>query len=516
MTKEDSQGICGTCQGPASLKCTACGNVYYCSKEHQKKHWKIHKKECFPVVEQKDQQQGRYLVASRDIPAGHLILKEKPIVLGPPSISTAMCLGCLNPITQPDFPKCPRCSWPLCSPVCAESPLHAGECAYLSTDTGKKCPPQNLEETPRYDVILVLRCLALREKKPDAWKTIESMVNYAEKYKKEEEPYHMATVKYISEILTGVCDADLVHKVRGAIITNAINTKGPKGQSFRGMYPKIYLLNHSCHPNVTLRSDIYGFLYINAAVDIKKGDPLLFSYISPSLPLWQRQEELQMNYNFICTCVRCTDPTELATYFSNPKCPKCHDSFLEPSQNYKDAWKCSKCGTTKPLKDLIKMADKFMENIEAKSATVKDAAELLDNVNKDYHPKHYVWLTAAQAILRNLASNNEIEALLIKRDLWESIVQLFFKLEPGTTRRRGVSLYHLACAEFEVFKAKKLLKQLSPSEYLAVLTNVLYRLDSAKEIITLEAEDSFERRWLKLLEEEREKINKIKEKLEES
>ena len=40
--------ICGlpNCQTTALQKCSRCKRVYYCSKEHQTKHWKQHKHDC--------------------------------------------------------------------------------------------------------------------------------------------------------------------------------------------------------------------------------------------------------------------------------------------------------------------------------------------------------------------------------------------------------------------------------------------------------------------------------------
>ena len=39
---------CGkpSCGVEATKRCTACGVVGYCSREHQKSHWKTHKAEC--------------------------------------------------------------------------------------------------------------------------------------------------------------------------------------------------------------------------------------------------------------------------------------------------------------------------------------------------------------------------------------------------------------------------------------------------------------------------------------
>ena len=37
---------CVICNGPASSKCSKCKAVSYCGRDHQKQHWKTHKKEC--------------------------------------------------------------------------------------------------------------------------------------------------------------------------------------------------------------------------------------------------------------------------------------------------------------------------------------------------------------------------------------------------------------------------------------------------------------------------------------
>lgn len=39
---------CAICGVAANNKCAACSLVVYCSKKHQKAHWKKHKNECTP------------------------------------------------------------------------------------------------------------------------------------------------------------------------------------------------------------------------------------------------------------------------------------------------------------------------------------------------------------------------------------------------------------------------------------------------------------------------------------
>ena len=59
---ENQLHSCAVCQIPAEKKCTACNTVVYCTKEHQRKHWPVHKKDCkcWKVVEDPSGLKGRY------------------------------------------------------------------------------------------------------------------------------------------------------------------------------------------------------------------------------------------------------------------------------------------------------------------------------------------------------------------------------------------------------------------------------------------------------------------------
>lgn len=43
---------------------------------------------------------GRYLVASRDLRPGELVIKECPIAVGPCTDSDPVCLGCYVPVNN--------------------------------------------------------------------------------------------------------------------------------------------------------------------------------------------------------------------------------------------------------------------------------------------------------------------------------------------------------------------------------------------------------------------------------
>jgi len=42
---------CAVCQEPCTKKCGRCKSVFYCSGEHQKSHWKSHKRSCNDVFQ---------------------------------------------------------------------------------------------------------------------------------------------------------------------------------------------------------------------------------------------------------------------------------------------------------------------------------------------------------------------------------------------------------------------------------------------------------------------------------
>ena len=90
---------CAICTKPASQRCSACQKVAYCSTKCQKLHWKSgHKSQCCPyklVTNQDKPELGRFVIATRDIEAGEVIMEEPPITVGPKQFSGVVCLGAL-------------------------------------------------------------------------------------------------------------------------------------------------------------------------------------------------------------------------------------------------------------------------------------------------------------------------------------------------------------------------------------------------------------------------------------
>ena len=77
---------CANCGSQAKNRCSACQKVAYCSGECQKSHWKTkHRTQCclFKIVRNPDQPDlGRFVVATRDIAPGEVIMEEPPVTAG--------------------------------------------------------------------------------------------------------------------------------------------------------------------------------------------------------------------------------------------------------------------------------------------------------------------------------------------------------------------------------------------------------------------------------------------------
>lgn len=80
---------------------------------------------------------GRYLVATRDIKQGEIILEEIPLIKGPSQMTAPVCLGCYRLITPDHYSTCFKCGWPMCTVLCGQYRDHIPECTY-TVNKGRK------------------------------------------------------------------------------------------------------------------------------------------------------------------------------------------------------------------------------------------------------------------------------------------------------------------------------------------------------------------------------------------
>ncbi|KAL1115615.1 hypothetical protein AAG570_005905 [Ranatra chinensis] len=323
-----TSGTCELCSKTASSKCAGCGIAYYCSREHQKAHWSKHKHICKPFTVKEDGVLGRHLVATRRIRRGEVVLKERPLLVGPAQGTPPVCLGCLNGMTRgPGQPlACERCGWPMCSRQCAESPQHRPECQWTvaKRKSKVKISQLNVSPHPTYACVLPLRYCYQKSNNPKLFEKLEGLESHRKERKDTDKYnwdkfgvvqllrrfYSLPDSEFTDEQLLDICG---VIQVNG----HEVPLSEP---GHVGIYWKCSMLEHSCWANCSKSFTEAGEVLVRAAADIAEGEHLSICYTDPLWSTPQRRYHLKETKFFECNCPRCSDPTEMGTYFSVFRC----------------------------------------------------------------------------------------------------------------------------------------------------------------------------------------------------
>jgi hypothetical protein len=93
---EELIGKCRVCEKASKSRCSGCVQVFYCTVEHQRQDWKVHKPQCSPMKVCHNDKIGRFYVATRNIKPGEVVLREPALVIGPSQSTAPVCVGCLQ------------------------------------------------------------------------------------------------------------------------------------------------------------------------------------------------------------------------------------------------------------------------------------------------------------------------------------------------------------------------------------------------------------------------------------
>lgn len=236
----------------------------------------------------------RYLVASKDIKAGELILKEAPIIIGPAITCPPLCLNCYKPIDllrNPIF--CLKCNVaPVCSINCISKPTGhtTQECEELRTNL--YISAEKLMQ--HYPVATPMRCLLLRKNDSKLWDEFMQMEQHIEKRRNtsiwRNYKYNIETIMHKFNF---VSDSDiteeLVQKICGILDVNTFELRVPgfeenwsrslnNNEIIRGVFLQAAMMAHDCVGNTHLAADDEFNLIIHASVDIAKNTPIYFNY----------------------------------------------------------------------------------------------------------------------------------------------------------------------------------------------------------------------------------------------
>jgi len=292
----------------------------------------------------------------------------------------------------------------------------------------------------------------------------------------------------------------------GVLDVNSVKiNSGPQVVNGHGLYPLTSLLSHSCISNskTVLKSD-YS-LDCKATSFIRAGEEITKQYVSPLEPTQMRQEKLKNGWYFDCRCPRCLDPTEGETFTGATRCLRCGEGTILPINPVDFSptaiWKCQMCGHTSTFDAINKLVNYFLEKIKQPQvfSSVEALEDMLEKSARLLHPNHYV--VTLVRIKMNVAYINlthrmfgeggeyadeqePAEVYMRRKELLDDIHKVVEAVDPGLSRRRGLSLFETATCHLQLGRLLYESERFPLEEFLQLLNSEIPSLKDA--IVCLE------------------------------
>ncbi|XP_064104413.1 SET domain-containing protein SmydA-8-like [Macrobrachium nipponense] len=394
---------------------------------------------------------GRYLVASRDIDAGDVVFREKPLVLAPKAGTGPTCLRCLKILEDP-WEGCDGCGAPLCSSACPGDGHSADECKIVARLGLRGCKDVSLVKM--LNVLLTpLRTLLLLKNNSAAAEIVAALQSNKEVRR------NLQIGHYIEEHIVGTLQkrlnldvkSDVVHHICGVFDTNAFEVSVDDRRRGRALFPLGAIMNHSCLPN-TQHWFTDGVLIVRAVTDIAAGESITNTYTPMLLGTRGRAAHLAATKLFRCACKRCLDPTELGSHVSSVSCRSCRSdrgsdsrSLVVPPDGALKDWQCLKCQKRMPdvaVETMIRAANSTRSRVPSNDLEALRVTS--DHLRMMLGKRHYITLEVRYALM-NAIMKQPLQD--IKDDDLEKAVEISGELleiasliDPGFSRFRGLVL----------------------------------------------------------------------------
>lgn len=367
FTHGPKTGPCSVCGKAGAQACSRCRMDFYCAREHQTQDWPRHRKGCGVLALRSDSQVGRHVVATKDIPAGTLLMREVPLVVYPKvsaSKPVPVCVGCYKILYKAR--SCSKCGWPVCSESCSKQEVHIAECAAFQRAKFKisKTRP------PKWDALAALRvCLAsqadqspgpgatLRDLQADHPPPEDAFRDVPDEfYQSMQQLRQMFTVKcaeavrwLTDEVGISWLPADDLRRAAGSCFLNSITASTMQSVSASGIFAGVSLLEHSCSPNAHCNawSDAGQSMdhVVVATRDIRRGEHISITYRNGVLQgaIVRRLDLLW--WGFLCRCALCVDPRQGGLHLDGWCCGVCSTpTKVHPVLVDAARWFCPDCG----------------------------------------------------------------------------------------------------------------------------------------------------------------------------
>ena len=347
-----------------------------------------------------------------------------------------VCLGCLGCLGSSPA-ACPLCQWPLCSPECGAEVAHRQECAIF-----REAGLQPAQETHFiYSLLSVLRVLLLKEDDA-AWSRVSGLMDHWDLFSRDQrlvEGLRKLTAFMQNQLgLAWVLEKDVQH-CYGVMKTNAMGFE-PRGGEGQALYPLASIMSHSCAANLELVGELGMTVAFRAKRKIVKGEELTIRYCSFLQPRYKIQEQVLRDWHFSCACTRCSDPSELGSYFSSLQC-SCGGFFCSqvPGGDRRrgggqDARKhlCSKCGRQADLSLPLAEVDSLSRELarEGYREEMLCALEAIPGCHASHHLRTQVYMASLEE-----AGGQAGPRLLATRAA--AVLRTLGLLDPGCTKLQG-------------------------------------------------------------------------------
>lgn len=158
--------------------------------------------------------------------------------------------------------------------------------------------------------------------------------------------------------------------------TNSVALPGGGG----AIYPLSCRANHSCRPNVSLRTSADGRIRLVALRPIAAREEVLASYIGEGelLRPAHRRQALLRNWGFQCGCERCRKPDDTRGF----NCPACGHGTVYPHPSEQHWSACTSCGASPSSQSLGQAEQEWSRHVAALRGAHSDlmAAAMYDGL----------------------------------------------------------------------------------------------------------------------------------------
>jgi hypothetical protein len=254
-----------------------------------------------------------------------------------------------------------------CSPLCLE---RSEDWLQEEIETIRTMCARTQGGLPKFlsTAILIYRIILGMESRENSlcWKYIDKMQSH-DTEPSEDESHHLRAIVMTVEALLSAkptqirasVSVDKIAQILARIKFNAFSICDAESNSLGiGLFGTANRINHSCEPNAvqTFLCGEQGAmpkLRVTATTYIPSGGEICVSYIDNKQPRKMRQESLQRDYNFVCTCSYCEDDQHdghiMGLRCFGSRCKQMFGTYAGDAtrlywcQSGKQ-WKCTTCG----------------------------------------------------------------------------------------------------------------------------------------------------------------------------